>query len=333
MNITKPLDTLDYLPVTRTPTPAILTPEQKKAGHIILKKWRYKKLHKFTTTPLPDDMALNLTMEKRNLQRVCTTRTIPRPERGVYEINREKAKEWVNDHPIEYRPLAEQFISCLTYKSHEKFEKQLRLTINDFNRHLLSRPSNQRNYAIFVDSIDSLKRSEGWVQLLALKYLMTDTLMFITDAVPSLPKKPDLILVCDDGAYSGSQMSITARRLLHVADVFIAVPFMSQTAKNTIRQATNQVGNHKLQFCAHQIMPTFKELNFTRNPFRDKEKTQLRMCFPHHCSTIFNHKIADSVSIPHEIIKYGHTLLGKSRKTSFLNHAQKLPPYKTHSKL
>jgi hypothetical protein len=317
-----------------------LKPTPEQAAITLQRRFRYRrpalKQAVKNQQPLSDQAALELNLQKRGLPLPSSQSVIPRPAPGTYAVDPKKAKDWVNAHPPEARKLAKQFLSCITYRSQKKFERQLQLTIQDFNRHLASMPVDKRDYVLVTDILDSLYKSDGWVQLLALKYLMTKHLVQIIshnllEQTSQLPGHN--ILICDDGAYSGLQMSLTVATAQKTGKkIFLAIPFMTRRSKVAI----NLFKSKQIHICKHQIIFTLKELGF---PFDSK-----RSAF------IFNHKVPDLVSIPDAIIRRGNLLnniipneannaqlLAKFPTSSvnvpFINNPNEQPPYKVKSNL
>jgi hypothetical protein len=167
---------------------------------------------------------------------------------------------------------------------------------------------------------------------------MTDHLVQIISYDLFHSKSPQLlpyhnILICDDGAYSGQQMGSTVFKIEHTGKkIFLAIPFMTQQSK----QAINPQKNNQIHICKNQIIFTLKELRFQFDSDRS--------------AFIFNHKVADAISTPDDIIKHGYLLNEIIPKTAentellakfppafvkvpFINNPDEHPPYKVKSKL
>jgi hypothetical protein len=193
--------------------------------------------------------------------------------------------------------------------SHTQFEALLSHATKRFTDHLATLPPQERDY---IAVIGKETKSNRWVTELALKYLPqlpTDVTLF-DDAAVSLTKHPHVkqLVFFDDAAYSCTQMGYTIGMLNWALDrpltYHTVVPLMSSTdcfykaiesqALISVKPKKEQVIVHTaLEFDILDIRPLFKDdpsLLLSRvNIYKLEEPTY---------SLIFDHKLADSRSIP-----------------------------------
>jgi hypothetical protein len=146
-------------------------------------------------------------------------------------LQKENAEKWIKHHSASSQPTARKVIQIMCYRSHAKFLKRLRQSVESFNRELACLPENERQFAVFVPNVN---KSNAWVTALALRYLAKmpvdivcdDTFDAFCKTHPGIKK----MVVFDDAVYSGEQLSSTCSSYdfhKHKFKVYAVAPFMT----------------------------------------------------------------------------------------------------------
>lgn len=229
-------------------------------------------------------------------------------------IDRSKANEWVKLHEPEDQALAEKVIQKIDYISFPKFEFALRMSIEKWNTFLMSRPKEGRKYVLLLGDHRE-EKSIPWVSSLALPYLAHPPNQILTwDKLGDIQKDTGHLLIIDDAAYSGNQITHFLTGLSRCrtepknhnfinAEVSLIIPFVSEKALPRIRE-------DDVNLFMHRIIPIFKVEG---------------LCFSGLTATYFAHKIAEKDISTINLLHTGETIRSQPG-IQFI--PQTLEPYK-----
>lgn len=253
-----------------------------------------------------------------------------------YPLNYKKGIEWANGHcDTESTNFARSIILSTKYVSFKEFYTSLEQMCNSYLA-MYSKPR-YRNIDFILIVQDSICKSNTWVSLLCFKFLeslITDVCGDVTEVYNDTKKS--ICIICDDCAYTGTQMEnmirmkrkhlnygrakepsvyskewvewnekeiLAAERYLKTIDptkfaVDLIIPYMSTIARNRL----NGYSYVRLQKSI-TIFPTFGE-QFDIKSIPEDIIHEFRSTFQYHedvSAIYFDHKIADSVSTFHKI--------------------------------
>lgn len=254
----------------------------------------------------------------RKTTTVCDDPAIPSDDP---KVDKQKLQQWIDGHKGKYRTIAQKLANNIQYFSFEKFYQLFIDTVNILNKVYEENGIQGNEVVIAVPSLLGDK-SNSWMTSLLLKHIHfkpyalveCNDSSFLSEYLKKHSHIKRVVLV-DDAAYSGVDLSMylavinESINLAKVkADLNVVVPFISNTAKNKF---LNEFSCHLFY---SQIMPTIDELP----ELTSEEKTlldytcnisgytggskikinRMTLCY-------FAHKLADSYSVPENLMKYG----------------------------
>lgn len=228
-----------------------------------------------------------------------------------YPLDPLQAKEWVQRHPPEFQATASEVAKAVHYISFDRFIKNLRRTVEDFNRYLLSLPKDNRGYVLLISSANGVgfaKKSGAWVASIALPHLKVLPLAIVTDngtddhKLKTIPC--DKVLVIDDASYSGTQLGemvgcfqlhMNAMGLKNKYQIHIAVAFMTKGAYEKL-ELVQEVYQITLKVHQHCLLPSLHHQLTERAIEVLEELRSIDTKQPSKTLTYFAHKVPDHVS-------------------------------------
>jgi len=228
--------------------------------------------------------------------------TIAKP--NSYPINAKNVIKWLEQSDPSIRHIANEFILKTTYINHNTFLKTYKKAIDEMISIL------DTNVLQFFISIDDKNKSNYWIMQIIENYVNSNKYKIIiaSDLSKIDPSYP--VIIADDASYSGSQMANTIEdNFQHTKlDIFILIPFMSNTAIDTIKKSySDNLNEGSIMFLdkSMYIMKPIYELI-------DKDKIELLFSYYTHnpkyireYPIYFDHKVADSYSSFPLIYTYG----------------------------
>lgn len=241
------------------------------------------------------------------------------PGPSNYPLDRAKLQEWANLQPegTEYRSFAQTVARELVYVSWAEFRSALGACVDELMR---TRPS---PYCILLTGDESEPRvqvgkSQVWVALNLYSFLKqrgasVDDVVFSRAGLISWakrrmlsgwdPRLPPSVLVVDDGAYTGQQLSTTLskcfasdgerieNRRLKELDVVLVVPFMTDMARNLLATSASREWHPVILNAFSAAQPRLVILPCTRTiPVARFENKTYGLIY-------FDHKMADHISV------------------------------------
>ena len=227
---------------------------------------------------------------------------IKKPNRHPFDIN--NVSLWLERSDPSIRQIASEFILKTVYINHNQFLKTYRAAIKEMLEIL------KTNVLQFFINIDDVNKSSYWIMQIVKKYINNKkyTIKIINDVKKLDESLP--VIIADDASYSGSQMSNTIEDNFPRTkfDIFILIPFMSNTAIDIIKRSyTDNLNEGSIMFLDRSIylMKPIYEL---------MSKEKIEKLFLYYGSNskytreypiYFDHKVADSYSSFPLIYTYG----------------------------
>lgn len=225
-----------------------------------------------------------------------------------HNINNNKLKEWLNKSDYSIRSIANEFILKTTYISYSTFKVYLK---NTFAEMLTTLKTNTLQFLIISDSksISYENKSGFWVFNHVVKYIDKSNYSYkivtdLKDIDYSLP-----IIIPDDASYSGSQISSFIELFSNKkCDIYILVPFISNTAIDRITNSFNEnnvdgtlyfsIKNKFIMKPVYELMSDDKIVKLFSYYTKDGRNVRDYPIY-------FDHKVADSYSSFPLIYTYG----------------------------
>jgi len=241
-------------------------------------------------------------MSTKITKKISKNSTIAKP--NSYPINAKNVIKWLEQSDPSIRNIANEFILKTTYINHNMFLKTYKKAIEEMISIL------DINVLQFFISIDDKNKSNYWIMQIIEKYVNSNKykIIIVSDFSKIDPSYP--VIIADDASYSGSQMANTIEDNFQRTklDIFILIPFMSNTAIDTIKKSySDNLNEGSIMFLDKSIyiMKPIYELI-------DKDKIELLFSYyTHNPKNIreypiyFDHKVADSYSSFPLIYTYG----------------------------
>jgi hypothetical protein len=233
---------------------------------------------------------------------ISKSTTIVKP--NSYPINAKNVIKWLEQSDPSVRAIANEFILKTTYINYNMFLKTYKKAIEEMISML------DTNVLQFFISIDDKNKSNYWIMQIIEKYVNSNKykINIISDFSKLDPSIP--VIIADDASYSGSQMANTIEDNFQRTklDVFILIPFMSNTAIDIIKKSyTDNLNEGSIMFLDKSIyiMKPIYELI-------DKDRIELLFSYYTHnpkyireYPIYFDHKVADNYSSFPLIYTYG----------------------------
>ena len=221
-----------------------------------------------------------------------------------HPFNTNNVSLWLDKSEPSIRKIATEFILKTVYINHVQFLKTYKVAIKEMLDIL------KTDILQFFMNVDDINKSSYWIMQIIRKYINKKKyiIKIITDVKnldESLP-----VIIADDASYSGSQMANTIQDNFENTrfDIFILIPFMSNTAIDIIKKSytdNNNEGSIKfLDTSIYIIKPIYELMSkenieklflyYTDNPKYIRE-------YP----IYFDHKVADNYSSFPLIYTYG----------------------------
>jgi hypothetical protein len=241
-------------------------------------------------------------MSTKITKKISKNSTIAKP--NSYPINAKNVIKWLEQSDPSIRHIANEFILKTTYINHNMFLKTYKKAIEEMISIL------DINVLQFFISIDDKNKSNYWIMQIIEKYVNSNKykIIIVSDFSKIDPSYP--VIIADDASYSGSQMANTIEDNFQRTklDIFILIPFMSNTAIDTIKKSySDNLNEGSIMFLDKSIyiMKPIYELI-------DKDKIELLFSYYTHnpkyireYPIYFDHKVADSYSSFPLIYTYG----------------------------
>tara|TARA_Y100000389_G_scaffold65563_1_gene61668 strand:- start:1272 stop:2249 length:978 start_codon:yes stop_codon:yes gene_type:complete len=224
-----------------------------------------------------------------------------------HKIDKQKLKLWLDNSDSNIKTIATEFILKTTHISYNIFKKFL---LKSFKEMLFKLKTKTLQFFIISDNDEiSYKFKSGyWIFNHLLNYINTKiyTIKMINDI-----KDVDLsipVIIPDDASYSGSQISSFIENFENTTcDIYILIPFISNTAIDVIKNAFNEYNiNGELYFPDNKyIMKPIYNL---------MEEQKIEKLFSYYTMNgknireypiYFDHKVADNYSSFPLIYTYG----------------------------
>lgn len=233
---------------------------------------------------------------------------IKKPNKHPLNIN--NVSSWLEKSDPSIRQIASEFILKTVYINHSQFLKVYKTAIKEMLEMLENLEKLKTNVLQFFINIDDVNKSSYWIMQIVKKYINSKkyTIKIINDV-----KKLDEflpVIIADDASYSGSQMANTIEDNFQRTkfDIFILIPFMSNTAIDIIKKSyTDNLNEGSIMFLDRSIYimkPIYELMSkerieklflyYTDNPKYIRE-------YP----IYFDHKVADGYSSFPLIYTYG----------------------------
>jgi len=234
--------------------------------------------------------------------KISKNSTIPKP--NSYPINAKNVIKWLEQSDPSIRHIANEFILKTTYINYNTFLKTYKKAIEEMISIL------DTNVLQFFISIDDKNKSNYWIMQIIEKYVNTNKYKIIIVSDFSKIDHSYPVIIADDASYSGSQMANTIEDNFQRTklDIFILIPFMSNTAIDTIKKSySDNLNEGTIMFLdkSMYIMKPIYELI-------DKNKIELLFSYYTHnpkyireYPIYFDHKVADNYSSFPLIYTYG----------------------------
>jgi hypothetical protein len=232
------------------------------------------------------------------------------PIRSTF-LNKDAADLWISSHPTEFQDIAKKLIQNIKHVTHEKFLKELKNCIENFNRYLDTQQD--KSYSIVIPG--NHEKSALWVTSLAADFLKYPPSKIIMNSDPNYEQfisesNMKNVVLFDDASYSGIQMSGYLEKILEKSPnstVHAIIPFISESAIDRIYDTLSESTNYKLY--SSQVMESFssfltpeekKLLETKGNPVFSPEKNNEYKLkgFDNLIPIYFDHKIGDNFSVP-----------------------------------
>ena len=227
---------------------------------------------------------------------------IKKPNKHPFDTN--NVSLWLEKSDPSIRHIASEFILKTVYINHSQFLKTYKIAIKEMLDML------KTNVLQFFINIDDVNKSSYWIMQIVKKYINNKkyTIKIINDVKKLDESLP--VIIADDASYSGSQMANTIEDNFPRTkfDIFILIPFMSNTAIDTIKKSyTDNLNEGSIMFLYNSIyiMKPIYEL-------MSKEKIEKLFLYygdnPKYIREYpiyFDHKVADSYSSFPLIYTYG----------------------------
>jgi len=227
---------------------------------------------------------------------------IKKPNRHPFNIN--NVSLWLERSDPSIRKIASEFILKTVYINHNQFLKTYRVAIKEMLEIL------KTNVLQFFISIDDINKSSYWIIQILKKYINNKkyTIKIINDIKKLDESLP--VIIADDASYSGTQMANTIEDNFQYTkfDIFILIPFMSNTAIDTIKKSYSDNLNEG------SIMFLDKSIYIMKPIYELMSKEKIEKLFLYYGDNpkyireypiYFDHKVADSYSSFPLIYTYG----------------------------
>ncbi|MDQ2994344.1 MAG: hypothetical protein M3R00_05290 [Pseudomonadota bacterium] len=255
--------------------------------------------------------------------------------------DKEKATRWVASHTNpQFRHYAEAMIANLQYVSFATFYAELINCVQQVNALYKEKGICDDELLIIVPNL-SQNKSNTWVLSLALAHLDIKPKYILPNHPTSLlinyfKLNPGIkrLLTFDDAGYSGIDLSFFLSTVRHNARVTnpevefdIVVPYLTRIAK----QKLSEVGN----VIYSQTIPSLRDVLLI-DP-NDERELQEILCSNYERElaelslTYFDHKMADSYSVPENCLREGRKIDHESGNEAIPFIPEITPPYKVYN--
>ena len=227
---------------------------------------------------------------------------IKKPNRHPFDTN--NVSLWLERSDPSIRQIASEFILKSVYINHNQFLKTYKAAIKEMLEIL------KTDVLQFFINIDDVNKSSYWIMQIVKKYINNKkyTIKIINDVKKLDESLP--VIIADDASYSGSQMSNTIEDNFPRTkfDIFILIPFMSNTAIDIIKRSyTDNLNEGSIMFLD-------KSIYLMKPIYELMSKEKIEKFFLYYGSNskytreypiYFDHKVADSYSSFPLIYTYG----------------------------
>ena len=227
---------------------------------------------------------------------------IKKPNKHPFDTN--NVSLWLERSDPSIRQIASEFILKTVYINHNQFLKTYKVAIKEMLEIL------KTNVLQFFINIDDINKSSYWIMQIVKKYINNKkyTIKIIND-VKKLDKSLPVI-IADDASYSGSQMANTIEDNFQNTrfDIFILIPFMSNTAIDIIKKSCTDNNNEG------SIMFLDRSIYLMKPIYELMSKEKIEKLFLYYGDNpkyireypiYFDHKVADNYSSFPLIYTYG----------------------------
>ena len=228
--------------------------------------------------------------------------TIAKP--NSYPINAKNVIKWLEQSDPSIRHIANEFILKTTYINYNMFLKIYKKAIDEMISML------DTNVLQFYISIDDKNKSNYWIMQIIENNVNSNKYKIIIVSDFSKLDHSYPVIIADDASYSGSQMANTIEdNFQHTKlDIFILIPFMSNTAIDTIKKRYSDNLNEG------SIMFLDKSIYIMKPIYELIDKDKIELLFSYYTNNskyireypiYFDHKVADNYSSFPLIYTYG----------------------------
>ena len=173
---------------------------------------------------------------------------IKKPNKHPFDTN--NVSLWLEKSDPSIRQIASEFILKTVYINHSQFLKIYKVAIKEMLEIL------KTDTLQFFINIDDVNKSSYWIMQIVKKYINNKkyTIKIINDVKKLDESLP--VIIADDASYSGTQMANTIEDNFPRTkfDIFILIPFMSNTAIDTIKKSyTDNLNEGSIMFLDSSI--------------------------------------------------------------------------------